>query len=353
MLDESEDSQELPQLELPATPKVLIVDDDPFVLARLKDLVTSAGYDVCVASGGREALEMLAKMPASIVVTDLNMPEMNGLELCRRIRAEKRARYTYIIVLTIRDRQSDVLAGLDAGANDFLSKRTSSALFIARLRIANHVLGLEFSLQNALEAKTRLAMTDELTGVYNRRYFIRHFNRELKDRRRFGGQVSLLLLDIDHFKKVNDTYGHAVGDSVLKEITRQIGTCLRRETDWCARLGGEEFVIVLGGTKIAEASACAERMRLSIADHPMVVPDGSIRVTVTVGVAGLEEAVDRGAATAASLLEIADANLYAGKTAGRNRVTLSIAERQGRAFRGLSNSGVLHVDTKTQLSIVR
>ncbi len=355
MLDERDDMHELLEPKSAAQPTVLIVDDDALVLSRLKQVVTSAGYDVRTAGGGAEALDVIARAPPSIVITDLNMPAMNGLELCRRIRAHEQAtRYVYIIVLTMRDRQADILAGLDAGANDFLSKRTPPPLFIARLRTANHVLALEYSLRNALEEKTRLAMTDELTGAYNRRYFLRHFNRELKDRLRFGGHVSLLLLDIDHFKKVNDIHGHGVGDSVLKEVTWQIGNCLRRETDWCARLGGEEFVVVLGGTTIAEAAACAERIRQAIADHPIAIHEGSVRVTVTVGVSGFEETIDRVDATAASLLEIADRNLYAGKTAGRNRVALSIPGRVNCTVKTPDNSGIQYVlHAKPQISIVR
>ena len=141
-------------------------------------------------------------------------------------------------MLTVRDDEKDVLAGFDAGADDYLSKRSSAALFMARLRTAKRVLALEYSLRDALEKKRQLVMSDPLTGVYNLRYLIRHVSRELKRSERFGGSLSLLLLDIDRFKDINDKCGHAVGDFVLKKLTRQITQCLQRETDWCARLGG-------------------------------------------------------------------------------------------------------------------
>jgi two-component system, cell cycle response regulator len=261
-------------------------------------------------------------------VTDLNMPGMNGLDLCRRIREHARPGYVYIILLTVRDQEEDILVGLDAGADDYLSKRTSAAQFTARLRIAKRVLALEYSLKIALEKKHHLAMTDALTGAYNRRYFTRHLGRELKRAQRFGGDVSLLMLDIDHFKQVNDTYGHVVGDFVLRRMSRLIARSLSRTTDWCARLGGEEFAIVLEGTNLAEAQGCAEKVRLAIANTPINTSAGAVRITVSVGISGLEEIADRGSVTVLSLQERADFNLYASKAAGRNRVTVSDSNRQ-------------------------
>jgi diguanylate cyclase (GGDEF)-like protein len=302
---------------------VLIVDDDDLVLAHLKDLVKAAGYGVRTAATGAEALTALENSSASIVVTDLNMPGMNGLDLCRSIRERARPGYVYIILLTVRDQEEDILVGLDAGADDYLSKRTSAAQFTARLRIAKRVLALEYSLKSALEKKHHLAMTDALTGAYNRRYFTRHLGRELKRAQRFGGDVSLLMLDIDHFKRVNDTYGHLVGDSVLRKIIRLISRSLSRTTDWCARLGGEEFAVVLEGTNLAEARVCAEKVRQAIAGTAINTSAGPVRITVSVGISGLEESADRAAATVLSLQERADINLYASKAGGRNRVTMS------------------------------
>jgi two-component system cell cycle response regulator len=289
--------------------------------------VSAAGYAVRTAAGGEEALRSLRDTVATIVVSDVNMPGVNGLELCRCIRERAWPGYIYVVLLTARDEEHDILAGLDAGADDYLSKRTSAAQFVARLRIAKRVLALEYSLKNALEKKRELAMTDSLTGIYNRRYFMRHLNRELKRAQRFGGEVSLLLLDIDHFKRVNDTYGHSTGDAVLRRLTERISTCLRRATDWCARLGGEEFAVVLEGTSLAEARVLAEKLRQAVAGHEFATPAGALRVTVSIGVSGLEEIADRGAVTVAALLSRADTKLYASKTGGRNRVTASAPEK--------------------------
>jgi diguanylate cyclase (GGDEF)-like protein len=229
--------------------------------------------------------------------------------------------YVYIVFLTGRDDEKHVLAGLDAGADDFLSKRTPAVQFTARLRTAKRVLALEYSLKSALEIKRQLAMTDPLTGIYNRRYLLRHLGRELKRAQRFGGDVSLLLLDVDHFKQINDTCGHVVGDQVLQNLTQVVTKCLQRATDWCARLGGDEFAIVLEGTSLEGARVCAEKVRQAIDNSSIDTSAGPIRITISVGVSALGGVADRDAATVQTLLELADTSLYASKSGGRNRVT--------------------------------
>lgn len=345
MTDSIDDTSQIATLEIPVAPTILVVDDDSLVLARLRELIVAAGYQVRTATGGIEALESLRHTPASIVVTDLNMPGMDGLELCRRIREHTWPGYIYIVLLTGRDKEKDVLAGLDAGADDYLSKRTSAAHFVARLRTAKRILSLEYWLKNALEKKRELAMTDSLTGIYNRRYFLRHLGRELKRAQRFGGEVSLLLLDIDHFKRVNDTYGHLVGDVVLKTFAKQITHCLKRATDWCARLGGEEFAVVLEGTNLAGAHACAEKLRLAIANTPIDTPAGAVHITVSIGISGRGGLAGRDAATAHSLLDHADTHLYASKAHGRNRVTSSSSNGHNGA-RAPTRQGSDHVKAK-------
>lgn len=319
--DDLDDARQLLKLDLPAAPSVLIVDDDELVLARLQELVVAAGYPVCTATNGIQALQQLEASAASIVITDLNMPGMDGLQLCRRIRQKVWPGYVYIVFLTGRDDEKHVLAGLDAGADDFLSKRTPAVQFTARLRTAKRVLALEYSLKSALEIKRQLAMTDPLTGIYNRRYLLRHLGRELKRAQRFGGDVSLLLLDVDHFKQINDTCGHVVGDQVLQNLTQVVTKCLQRATDWCARLGGDEFAIVLEGTSLEGARVCAEKVRQAIDNSSIDTSAGPIRITISVGVSALGGVADRDAATVQTLLELADTSLYASKSGGRNRVT--------------------------------
>lgn len=351
--EDLEDTAQILKLDLPMAPTVLIVDDDELVLARLQELVAAAGYRVRTAANGLEALNSLEQSAASIVVTDLNMPGMGGLDLCRGIRERAWPGYVYIVLLTVREEERDILAGLDAGADDYVSKRTSAAQFTARLRVAKRVLALEYSLKSALEKKRQLAMTDALTGAYNRRYFVRHLSREMKRSQRFGGDVSLLLLDIDHFKRVNDTYGHVVGDVVLRKLTGQIAKCLQRATDWCARLGGEEFAIVLEGTNIVEAGICAEKMRRTVENAVINTPAGAVRITVSIGVSGLGGSASRNSATVQSLLELADANLYASKAGGRNRITLPKSNDTSPAPTRLANQLRIHVSPKDSISSVR
>ncbi len=310
-------------MNLPPPPTVLIVDDDELVLERLKELVSVNGFPVLTTTCGLTALTWLEASAASIVVTDLKMPVIEGLELCRRIRTLARRDYVYTILLTGQDEEKDILAGFEAGVDDYISKRSSAAQFMARLRCANRILALEYNLKSAVQRKHLLAMTDELTGVYNRRYFMRRLTGKLKNPSNFGDPVSILLVDVDHFKNVNDQHGHAAGDDVLKGLTHEIDRCLRLQTDWCARLGGEEFVVVLEDTGLGEARACAERVRRAIANHPFGTAAKPVCVTVSIGVSGTAHLADRAAADPLSLLALADRNLFASKASGRNRVTWS------------------------------
>jgi two-component system, cell cycle response regulator len=308
------------RLDTEMAPTVLIVDDDDLVLKRLEETVTAAGYSVRTAGSGIEALHSLQSSFASIVVTDLKMAGMDGLELCRRLRKGAWPGYLYIILLTARDAENDIHAGLDAGADDYISKRTYAAQFTARLRAAKRFLALENSLDGELERKRKLSTTDALTGVYNRPYFIRNLGLELKRSLRDGRGVSLLLLNFDHFKAVNDTYGHAIGDTVLKRLTPQILKCLHPSTGWCAHLGGEEFAVVLEDTMLADAQKCADKMRHEIANASINTSRGAVRITVRIGISGVEEGQGN-AVTVDSLLKMASASLYASKVNGRTGTT--------------------------------
>jgi two-component system cell cycle response regulator len=351
--DDLDDTGQLLKLDLPEAPSVLIVDDDDLVLAHLQELVVAAGYPVFTATGGINALQKLEATGASIVITDLNMPGMDGLELCRRIRQKVWPGYVYVVFLTVRDDEKHILAGLDAGADDFLGKRTSSAQFTARLRTAKRVLALEYSLKRALEMKRQLAMTDPLTGIYNRRYLLWHLGREFKRAQRLGGDVSLLLLDVDHFKQINDTCGHSVGDQVLQNLTRVIERCLPRATDWCARLGGDEFAIVLEGTSPEGAHVCAEKVRQAIDNSSIDTSAGPIRITVSVGVSALGGLADRDSATVQALFELADTSLYASKSGGRNRVTLPSSQSQAAVASVATHQRSRLVNEKMPVSSIR
>jgi two-component system, cell cycle response regulator len=294
---------------------------------------------------------MIDRHSPSIVVTDINMPDMNGIELCRRIRQQVSPGYVYIVLLTVKDDEKDILEGFDAGADDYLSKRSSAALFTARLRTAKRVLALEYSLKDALDKKRHLAMSDTLTGVFNRRYFERHLNRAIKHASRFGGNVSMLLFDIDHFKNINDAYGHNTGDQVLKRLTQHIGHCLKRETDWCARLGGDEFAVVLDGSSVPEAHECAERVRKAIMEDSIPTAAGPVRFTVSIGIGGLSDMSSLAKANAEALVECADLHLYRSKAKGRNRISSS--RRTDASSQTSLASWSEHVSRSAPLSSVR
>jgi two-component system, cell cycle response regulator len=310
------------QLDLGVAPTILLVDDDELVLEHLEALVTAAGFEVRTASGGMAALVSLEEHFTPVVIADLNMPGMDGLELCRTIRQHPWPGYIYLLVLTAQDKEQDILAGLDAGADDYLSKRSSSAHLLARLRTAQRFLTLEQSLKDALTQTRRLAVTDPLTGAPNRLYFQQRLGRELRRLRRFGGDLSLMSLDIDNFKQINDRYGHSSGDAVLQEFVKRIGRTLPRDTDWYARIGGEEFAVILDGTNLAGAAIVAEKVRRAIADTPIRTSAALLNVTVSIGVSGLSTGADRADYTMESLLQLADRGLYASKERGRNCVTL-------------------------------
>ena len=304
--------------------KVLIAEDDSISRRMLEAFLVKWGYEVMVATEGEEAWAILQGNDAPrLAILDWMMPGRDGIDICRSIRQRKGRPYTYILLLTARGQKEDIVQGLEAGADDYVTKRTSGIQFLARLRTAKRVLALENSLRRAVAKTRQVEINDPLTGVYNRRYFFRHFSRELKRARRFGGDVSLMLIEIDQLKAINDTYGYVVGDLVLKKFTRLIAGRLRRETDWCARLGKRTFAVVLEGAMLADAHACAEIVRRTMADSPIDTAAGPIRITVSIGISGFEGKVQRVAVSVQSLLKQANTNLYASVLSGRNRVTLS------------------------------
>jgi two-component system cell cycle response regulator len=316
---EATESQQSPRLLFNIAPAVMIVDDDDLVRQHLKEIVTAAGYSARTAPTGIEALHSLKRSFASIVVTDRNMAAMDGLELCRRIRARAWPGYVYIILLTVLDHERDIHAGLDAGADDYISKRIPAAQFTARLRAAKRFLSLKFSMNSVVEKKRRLAPADTLTGVYGRPYFMRNLALELKRPLHLGGQVSLLLLNLQHIEEVNNTYGHAIGNILLKRLTSQILTCLGGATDWCAHLGGEEFAIVLENTTLADARLRADRLRHALAGGSLDTSEGTVHINVTFGVSAAEEIMDKNVPRAESLLKLAGANLYSSNAGPSNR----------------------------------
>jgi two-component system, cell cycle response regulator len=303
--------------------KVLLVDDEPVQRMLVGRMLTRAGFDVVTAEDGEQALNMISQGDVSLVVTDWEMPKLDGLSLCRAVRSMGLDRYVYAIVVTSRDAVEHVVMGLQAGADDYLVKPVLEPELLARLNTGKRLLEMERSLRLANEENLRLSITDALTGAYNRRYLMDQLGRELERSKRYGHPLSLMLCDVDHFKRINDTYGHQVGDEVLISFAQSLKQSLR-ETDWVARYGGEEFVVVLPETSINDATMVAERCRAQLAAIPRQAGELVVPVTASFGVSGWEPGM-----TADMLLDkliaAADTGVYASKSGGRNRVTVQLA----------------------------
>ncbi|MBW1642674.1 MAG: diguanylate cyclase [Deltaproteobacteria bacterium] len=294
--------------------KILIAEDDPISRRLLEATLSGWGYDVLVTSDGSEAWEAIQQPEApGLVISDWMMPHMDGLELCRKVRQMKRTGYIYFIILTSKGRKEDVIKGLEAGADDFLIKPFDREELKCRTMIGKRIIELE---QRIL----KLATTDSLTGVLNRRAFFERMEQEINRSLRENTSLSLILTDIDYFKKVNDRYGHQVGDLVLQGFTEQLLNS-SRPYDFVGRYGGEEFVICLPGAGLSQSGSVAERMRSKVEEMKTVLPDGSqsIRITASFGVTSfLMDSKEK----ADSLIKRADNALYKAKNEGRNRVCM-------------------------------
>ena len=303
--------------------KVLLAEDARFARHLLNDALVGWGYEVVLAEDGRQAWTVLEAPEApSIALLDWMMPGLDGVEVCRRVRKAGREPYTYIILLTGRDRQEDVIQGLAAGADDYLRKPFDNLELEARIRTGRRIVDLHSQLIAAREALREQATTDPLTGLANRRALLDTLARELERSRRSATTCSIVFVDLDHFKQVNDSHGHSVGDKVLQEVASRMRAILR-PYDIVGRYGGEEFIVVLPGCNAAGALAAAERLRASMSRTAIVVGDARLRVTCSLGVAvgSAENGWDRDL-----LLSAADAAGYRAKRAGRDQVVMAEAD---------------------------
>jgi two-component system cell cycle response regulator len=298
---------------------VLIAEDNPVGRRLLEKSLVKAGHEVVTASNGREAFALFKERFFPIVLTDWMMPEMDGVQLCRAIRGHQTPGYVFIVFLTSKDTKEDIVAALDAGADDYLTKPFHQAELMARIKTGKRILGLERSLMAANEDIKMLSITDALTGSYNRGYLMTRLPEEVSRARRYGHPLSVIMCDIDHFKEINDSCGHAVGDAVLQNFVTCLNETIRHEVDWIARYGGEEFVVILSDTALDGAIAVAERLRKSLAERIMQVEGRQTRITASFGVATLA-LLEGEAATSDDLIKEADRCLYQAKEQGRNRV---------------------------------
>jgi len=309
------------KLALPDSCQVLVVDDDELTRSYVCSLLQLADYVVCQAGSGREALRKLEVEPCEIVVTDWEMPDINGLDLCRALRSRDADRYTYVLIYSVRSGQGDALQALNAGADDYLIKGPSPAELLARVGVGRRITRLERALRLSGQENRRLSVTDALTSAYNRRFLMKHLPKELERSRRYQRPIAVLSCDLDGFKSINDRFGHEAGDDVLRSFVERASLTLRESVDWIARAGGEEFIVVLPETGLSGASSSAERLRRELSSSPVATCAGPLSVTVSVGATAAQTEQELAKASAIELLRAADQCLYASKSAGRDRVT--------------------------------
>jgi two-component system, cell cycle response regulator len=300
--------------------RILLVDDEPTQRLIMARLLKRAGYDVDTASNGKEALQKIQAGDFQLMITDWEMPEMDGIALCSELRSSQTKGYIYTILLTARDAIEHVVTGLQSGADDYLTKPVIEPELIARLSTGKRIVTLERSLRQANEENRRLSITDPLTGAFNRRYLMEQLPREIERAARYGRTLSIIMCDVDHFKRINDSYGHLAGDDVLRWFVKHLHNGVRA-CDWVTRYGGEEFVIVLPETSVSNAGKAAEHLRQQVSLTPFQSDPAQFEVTASFGVSGWHTPVPQGA-TLDALMAKCDSGVYESKAAGRNRVTV-------------------------------
>jgi diguanylate cyclase (GGDEF)-like protein len=304
-----------------APPAILLAEDDPVTRMLMTRFLKNAGYEVDAVSNGSEALDRMTKRYYPILVTDWEMPEMDGVALCKAVRNMQLDGYVYALLLTARDSKEHIIAGLEAGADDYLVKPVHEPELIARLNAGRRILNLEHSLRAANHRNRILSITDALTGAYNRRYLMEQLPREVERCRRYAYPLSVLMCDLDHFKLINDQRGHATGDDVLQQFAARAQRSIRSNSDWIARYGGEEFLIVLPETAYADGLFVAEKIRALIQNTPFNTRTGDTSVTASFGVSATGPNGPDLTLKVDAMIRTADECLYTSKQDGRNRCT--------------------------------
>lgn len=298
-------------LRVTPNPGLMVVTNEAAAREGILAILAASDMQLTAPHGPAAVLETIRTAQPAIIVTDDH-------EMTRALRALSPESY---IVLITGDAEGDYASGIQAGADDCVPRHASAVAMLARLRIARRTAHVETTLRQVQHENQRLSTTDPLTEVANRHFFGRHFPLEVQRAARKGQSLSLVMCDIDHFKRVNDTYGHAAGDAVLREFGARVQKCLRRGTDWIARIGGEEFAIILPETELKPAVVAAKNVRNLLRATPFQVGRRKIPVTASFGVAGLRRQAKYTAEVPTRMQAAADAALYRSKNTGRDRVT--------------------------------
>jgi len=301
--------------------KILLAEDSSFYRRMIADHFKEWGFEFTCARTGNEAWKALTKQDAPrLALLDWVLPDIEGIELCRRLRDRPDGEhYTYTVLLTAKSEKGEMLRAMDAGADDFLAKPFDPLELKARLLVGKRILELQEKLVAANGALHFAATHDFLTRIWNRAEILAFLKRELARARRDSTTVGLILVDVDHFKKVNDQFGHQAGDLVLQEIARRFSLCVR-EYDGIGRYGGEEFLLILTGCDMATTARRADQIRVAISSEPIPWSQGRIPVSVSMGVSVAEPSED-----IELLLRRTDSALYQAKKNGRNRIECSLS----------------------------
>lgn len=309
--------------------RVLVVDDDATMRAMISGLLANGGHEVFVASDGQQAFEMALDLRPQIMVVDWVMPEMDGIELTRALRQTKIGRGIYILILTGLEDEEKLVEAFESGVDDFMTKPLKPRVLGARLRAGQRVIRLQQEIERDREEIRRfaaelavtnrrlqeVALTDSLTGFPNRRYAMERFQQEWGAASRSKRPLSCMVVDVDAFKTVNDTYGHDVGDAVLRQIAAALKAGLRTQDVVC-RIGGDEFLVICPDTPLEAAVACAERVRRSVEAQAVTAGGLHFRGSISVGVAVRDPAMS----DVDALIKVADKGAYLAKQRGRNCV---------------------------------
>jgi two-component system cell cycle response regulator len=299
--------------------RILVADDDPVSLRIMARTLEKSGYEVITATNGRLAANELTKADGPrLALIDWMMPELDGLGVCCEVRSRQQESYVYIMLLTSKESTEDLVIGLEAGADDYLTKPCHPAELKARLHTGQRILELEDKLVIAREEMRYKATHDSLTSLWDRGSIFTLLNNELSRSLRDKSPVSLLLCDIDHFKQINDVHGHLVGDDVLQQVSIRLQQ-LVRPYDAVGRYGGEEFLIVLGNCNAPDLKNRAEQVCRGISDIPFLTSNGQLAVSISIGAITIEDWSS--SASVETFLKDADSALYMAKAAGRNRVS--------------------------------
>ncbi len=296
--------------------RVLIIDDDDEFLTMIKLLLSLNNFEVDTANSGMEGLSKIENSNYDIVLLDVMMPHMSGFEVLKKIRRNEKLIDLPIIMLTAKSEKEDVLQGISIGANDYITKPFETEILIAKMKGFIKIKELQEEIKQKNIILETLAITDGLTGAYNHRYFYKRLKEEFDRAKRYGTPLSVIMIDIDFFKKINDVYGHLVGDAVLIDLSKLLKQNIRKH-DIFARYGGEEFAIILPHTSFEGANKEAERLRRAVENHKFNHINTEGEITISLGFATYPDIdVDK----PEDLVKLADSALYEAKNSGRNNV---------------------------------